>query len=233
VPAVPGFLPSANGLRFVNSWPNEPDIVVAVPGIGNVPIGNASNGLCGGMVFLVRDVFEAHLPPIQDPQPAQGTPLFNYIVKRLFASYDLPRGVLKYFTWMNTPDEDTTIWFVTRRGLGWKTVVEEWPRIQADIDAGHPSPLGVVTVRSANPADLGRNHQILAYGYELDDARNLVLHVYDPNTAPADGDGVFLAMNVRDPTRAMPITHNVAIGDPIRGFFRIPYRYRDPSALEH
>jgi hypothetical protein len=231
VPSVPGFLPSTNGLRFVNAWPDEPVVVVSVPGFGDVKIGNASNGLCGGMVFLVRDVFEAHLPPIQDPQPARGTPLFDYIVQRLIASYHIPDGVLRYFAWMNTPDADSGFWFLTRRGIAWKTVVEQWPSIRADIDVGHPSPLGIVTVRSTNPGDLGRNHQILAYGYELDAAQNLIIHVYDPNTDSANGDGVFLALNVKDPTRATPITHNVAIGDPIRGFFRIPYSFRDPGLL--
>ena len=53
MPDVPGFTPSVNGLRFTNSWPSEPDIVVQVPPLGNVPIGDASNGLCGGMVFTV------------------------------------------------------------------------------------------------------------------------------------------------------------------------------------
>jgi hypothetical protein len=47
---VAGFTPSANGFHFVNSWPSEPDIVVNVPALGNVSIGNASNGLCGGLV---------------------------------------------------------------------------------------------------------------------------------------------------------------------------------------
>ena len=45
-------------------------------------------------------------------------------------------------------------------------------------------PLGPVTVHSTNPLDLGMNHQVLAYGYELDGTA-LTLRVYDPNTDPA------------------------------------------------
>jgi len=56
---VAGFMPSANGFHFINSWPSEPDIVVNVPALGRVAVGDASNGLCGGMVFAVRDFFEA------------------------------------------------------------------------------------------------------------------------------------------------------------------------------
>src|ERR1043165_6353569 len=93
--AVPGFQASVNGLRFTNSWPHEPNIVVKVGPLGSVPIGDASNGLCGGMVYPVIDVFPAGLPPIPDTtNPAHGTPLFNYLVSRLFASFDIPGGVL-------------------------------------------------------------------------------------------------------------------------------------------
>jgi hypothetical protein len=231
MPRVQGFTPSSNGLQFVNSWPDEPAIEVDVPGLGRVGIGNASNGLCGGMVFTVRDVFEAGLPPLRDPRPPQGSPLFSYIVRRLIDSFDVPAGVLKYYEWMTTPDHDVDLWLVTRRGVAWKTVREEWPLIRADLDAGHPSPLGLVTVASANPADLGRNHQVLAYGYDL--VRDvLTLHLYDPNTDPAQGDSTFLRLSVADPAGGAAIQHNVGIADPIRGFFHVEYERADPSGLE-
>src|SRR5262245_3626003 len=100
MPLVPNFLPRSNALPFRNSWPSQPDIVVDVPPFGRVAIGDASNGLCGGMVFTVRDVFEAGQPPLTGPQPYQGQPLFDYIVRRLFDSFNLPGGVLKYMEWM-------------------------------------------------------------------------------------------------------------------------------------
>jgi hypothetical protein len=231
MPAVPNFLPSRNGLRFVNSWPDEPDIEVDVPPFGPLAIGNASNGLCGGMVFTVRDVFEAGSPPLADPRPEEGSPLFDYIVRRLFDSFNLPGGVLKYFEWMNTPDQDTDLWLAIRRGVAWKTIREEWLKVLADIDAGHPSPLGLVTVRSTDPHDLGKNHQVLAYAYTL--IRDLLhLRVYDPNTDIGGSDGVYLSLNLADPTRATPITHNVGIAEPIRGFFHVDYTAADPSSLQ-
>ena len=107
----------------------------------------------------------------------------------------------------------------------------EIPKVRGAIDANTLCALGLIRTYSADPRDLGKNHQVLAYGYELDAAQNLVVRVYDPNTDSANGDGVLLALNVKDPARPTPITHNVAIADPIRGFFRIPYSFRDPSAL--
>ncbi len=230
MPNVPGFTPSRNGLRFVNSWPDEPDIEVDVLGLGKVAIGNASNGLCGGMVFTVRDVFDAGLPPLQDPQPAEGSPLFTYIVRRLIDSFHVPAGVLRYYEWMVTPDQDVELWLVTRRGVAWKTVREEWPRVKADLDGGHPSPLGLVTMASADPAELGKNHQVLAYGYEsIRDT--LTVRLYDPNTDLAHADEAFLRLSVADPSRGAPIEHNVQIAGPIRGFFRVDYARADPSDL--
>ena len=231
--AVPEFKPSANGLHFTNSWPSEPDLVIDAGPLGKIPIGDASNGLCGGMVYTVIDVFRAGLPPIPDTtNPPQSSPLFKYIVARLLASFDVPAGVLTYYAWMTTPDHDTGFWFMTRRGVAWKTIKEEWPKIKADIDGGNLSPLGVVTVYSADPRMLGHNHQVLAYRYEIDDTERLTLHVYDPNTAPSGADDVSLSLDLSNPTKITPITHNVNISSGIRGFFRTNYVFSDPSAIQ-
>lgn len=233
---VPGFTPSVNGLHFINSFPSEPTLSYDLPGIGQISIGDASNGLCGGMVFTVRDVFETPgLAPVADvTQPAPGSPLFRYIVDRLIASFDIPHlGFMKYYEWMLTPDGDSA-WppLITQRGVAWKTIVEEWPgRIQPELDAGRLCSIGLVTVASPNPGDLGRNHQVMAYGYDLDGAGNLALHVYDPNTAPAQADGVTISLSLLDPGHATPIRHNVGIGGPIRGFFRTDYTYANPTGL--
>jgi hypothetical protein len=133
---------------------------------------------------------------------------------------------------MTTPDSDTGFWFMTRRGVAWKTIKEEWPKIKADIDGGNLAPLGVVTVYSADPTMLGHNHQVLAYGYEVDDANRLTLHLYDPNTSSSGADDVRLSLDLSNPTKTSPITHNVNISRAIRGFFRTNYVFSDPSAIE-
>jgi hypothetical protein len=228
---VAGFRPSVNGLQFINSWPSEPDLVVNVPPIGNIPIGDASNGLCGGMAFTVLDVFKAGLPPLLASRPSPDSPLFKYIVRRLFDSFDIPDGVLKYYQWMSTADADLDIWITTVRGVAWLTIMEEWPAIQADLDAGHPSPLGLVTVETRDPTQMGHNHQVLAYGYERT-GDDLQVKIYDPNTDPAQGDGIQMSLNLANPTQKTPITHNISIANPVRGFFRVPYVPSDPSGLE-
>ncbi|HZC73897.1 MAG TPA: hypothetical protein VE442_24630 [Jatrophihabitans sp.] len=227
-----GFRPSVNGLRFTNSWPHEPDVVVDLGPLGKVPIGDASNGLCGGMVYTVMDVFHTGMPPITDTvNPAAGTPLFRYLVDRLLDSFDVPAGVLKYFEWMNTPDHDTGLLFLTRRGIAWHTIKEEWTKIKADIDTGRLSSLGLVTVQSTDPRALGHNHQVLAYAYDIDDANRLTLYLYDPNTRTSAADSVRLSLNLSQPTRTTAITHNVNIARPIRGFFRTHYTFTNPAKV--
>jgi hypothetical protein len=227
---VDGFVASRSGLGFRNHWPDEPDVVVHLPIHGAIKIGHASNGLCGGMVFTVRDLFERREPPFSETDPPPGdSPLFRYIVRRLIDSWNLPNGVLKYYEWMNTPDGDTKLFLLDHRGLAYRTIAEEWPQIKDVIDAGHPAPVGLVTVHSHNPNDLGHCHQVLAHGYDLNDAGLLTLHLYDPNTDAADADTVRLSLSTTSPTRATAIQHNINIGWPVRGFFLVPYGPEDPS----
>jgi hypothetical protein len=209
-------------------------MVISLPVAGNVKVGDASNGLCGGMVYTVRDFYEAKIPMPADPQPAVGTPLYRYIVRRLFDSFNLPGGVVKYYTWMNMPDADQSLLALTRHGIGWHTINEEWPQIRDDIDAGRACPLGLVTVRSINPMDLGRCHQVLAYAYDVE-GPTLTLRLYDPNTdpntVPGAADNCYLSLDISHPSRKVSITHNVGIPHPIRGFFRTAYKPTDPSQL--
>src|SRR6516164_2952590 len=75
---LPQFLPSRNGLHFPNSWPSEPNYTLSLLG-QKVTLGNASNGLCGGMAYTVADLYlKRRLPPPDTVNPAAGTPLFNY-----------------------------------------------------------------------------------------------------------------------------------------------------------
>jgi hypothetical protein len=189
----------------------------------SVPIGDASNGLCGGMAFAARDYFEAdRTPPPESAAPGDG-PLFDYLVDRLFDSFDLPLGPMRYLQLMSPamPDGDSVL---TRFGLAphgraWRTVAQEWPKVRADLDAGHPSPLGLVRIRSTNPIDLKQNHQVLAYGYDLEGTA-LTLRVYDPNWPGRDD--VTFSLDVGAPPRPVLVTPRPP-GPPVFAFFRVGY----------
>jgi hypothetical protein len=215
--AVPNFLPSKHGLHFDNDFPeNTPVISATLPLVGEVDFGDAHGGLCGGMVFAVRDFFEAGIPiPAATAAPEAGTPLFEFLAWRLLASFHLPLGPARYYEWMVLSDDGA-------RGVRALTLAE-WPAIRAQLDAGHPAPLGLVTVQSLDPKDLGECHQVLAYAYDLDeDSGALTLHVYDPNQH--NDDGITLSLNASDPAVAPVYSGDMTV----RGFFLTPYTATSP-----
>ena len=226
--AVAGFEPSTHGWHFGNDF-SGPAVTVPIPGLGKIGLGSAAHGICGGMVFAARDFFEdARAIPADTAPPAQGTPLFGFITGRLLDSFDVPRGVLKYLTWMATPDHDSDTWFGADRGVQTLTIKQEWPAVRAAIDGGHTCPLGLVTVASTNPSDLGANHVVLAHGYDLGDTGDLSVHLYDPNS-PGD-DTVKMTMNIQNPAQPAWIAHNINISRPVRGFMALRYGKHDPPA---
>jgi hypothetical protein len=228
MPAPRSFQPSQDGFEFTNAWPPEPAVVLPTP-FGKINIGNAAAGLCGGMVFAALDYWHTGiLPPATRPAP--GEPLYRYIVRRLVDSWHLPAGAAQYYQWMNLPDGDSGFEVFGRRvvadrGLAWRTIQTQWPQIAADLDHGTPAALGVATVASASPADLGLNHQVLAYGYDAS-ATKVTVRVYDPNSG--QNDGIYIRFDPRAPAKPTTFAHNLDIGHPVRGFFRTAYAPASP-----
>jgi hypothetical protein len=217
------FLPSRDGFAFTNSWPPAPAISMATA-FGEIDIGNAADGLCGGMVFAALDYWYAGVPtPTEQPKPK--TPVYKFLVRRIIDSWHVPVGVAQYFTWMNLPDGDVGFTafghrVIVEHGVSARTVSQQWPLIKADLDHGIPCALGLVTVASRDPSQLGMNHQVLAYGYDIA-GTNVTVHVYDPNSG--QDDTVTVTFDSSHPTKATTFNHTIDIGHPVRGFFRTAY----------
>ncbi|WP_261565154.1 hypothetical protein [Frankia gtarii] len=248
--AVSGFLPGSSAFRFTNSFDAQPLLALRLPGMPmGIGIGDASRGLCGGMIFAVRDLFEAGIavPPDTEP-PRRGTSLYGYLVRRLLASFDLPRGVARYYGLMrgadtyprprpagaSRPGSSRPVRpgsALGRLGVGWRSLADEWPRIRLDLDSGRLAPIGVITVHSADPLQLGLNHQVLAYAYTQVDTA-VTLRVYDPNTPLERADDVTMSFDLAaagGDSGRVRITHSIAIGGrPVRAFFHSRYRWADP-----
>jgi hypothetical protein len=216
--SVPGFLPSSSGFHFPNQFPDVPVRTIPIPLFGDLPIGSAAGGLCGGMAYAVRDMLEAEVAPPPDANPpAPGSPLFNYLVDRLIESFDIPRGIARYFEWMQFPDDDN--WFV--RGVVRRTLDDTLPRVRDDIDHGHLSPLGIVVARSINPSDLRFNHQVLSYAYDIGANGDISISLYDPNRPNDDDARMTIAVGGDRPAISYPG------GPAVRGFFRSEFVARD------
>ena len=228
--SVPGFLPSTSAFHFPNSFPAVPHGTINLLG-NSIPIGDASQGLCGGMAFAARDYFELGVPiPTMTTPPSSG-PVFDHIVLRLYDSFNLllppppppappvvpfitpippfGPGPVSYWWLMDPalPDHETVASNINLapRGRAWVAIVESWPQIRADIDANRLSPIALIEVRSHDPFQMGKNHQVLAYGYELDHT-DLAIRVYDPNFP--DRDDITLSLSIADPQHTTPIMHS-------------------------
>ncbi len=223
--AVPGFLPSTHGFRFANRWPSGPTVTFGPFDPRVIGIGDASTGLCGGMVTTARDLFEAGIamPPDTDP-PANGSPRFRAIVRRQVESLDWLRTPLRFFDLQAfRPDPMTGIFgFLRREPPGVVAIRDEWPRIRNEIGGGHAPILGLIRTSSSSPRDLTRNHQVLAYAYD-EDAGGFRIGIYDPNY-PGRDDVELRVSTSAGPGGAPGVPAlSQSTGEPLLGFFRQAY----------
>lgn len=222
-----GFVPTQHGFHFANRFPPVPDITIPIP-FGKVELGDASKGLCGGMVFTALDHYLSSRPIPPEKTPPTSGVLFDTMVSRLLNSFNLPLGILSYIVLMQPdyPDGETRS---TRRfaphGRAWRTIRVEWPIIKQMLDSGTPCPLGLVRVKTRNLSRLGENHQVLATGYDVcDDV--LTLFIYDPNHA--DRDDLTLSLSLAAPEQATPIKYSAPDRSPVFAFFHVDYKFRSP-----
>ena len=238
-PRSTGFLPDRDGFKFSNHWPNTPYSLPPLKGtVLDYKYGNARNGLCGGMVFAARDYFEEgrSIPAVTTAPVGEQDPLFLYLVDRLFATFSVD-SVSLMLKLMNPlyPDTDENVLGALGLAAGRSSVManEEWPLIRADIEAGRPSPMVLITVKSTLPWDLGKCHQVLAYAYDVH-ADDILLRVYDPNQ-PMNND-VTMRFNIRTVAEPIRVQHNIHASEddgtslrPIYCFARMNYTHRTPT----
>ncbi|MFI6297958.1 hypothetical protein ACIBEJ_40650 [Nonomuraea sp. NPDC050790] len=210
------FRPSLHGFHFNNSWPDGTTLKHLDLGVVSLPIGDATNGLCGGMVYAAMDYFLSNqLAPAQTVAPAgEGVPLFDYFVSRLFDSFDLPDLPLSLLKLMNPayPDTDQGIFEPIGLMSGRSAIMvrDSWPRVKDWIDQGFPRPICLVKTKSLNPADLGQNHQVLVWGYHVS-GTGVTFALYDPNFH--DHDALMMTFD----TSRTDVPVGVGVTDPRQG----------------
>ncbi len=95
---VGDFRPSRHGLHFPNSWPPGPTLRFGPLDPRWLGFGDAAQGLCGGMCFVVGDLWAARvLPPPDRTPPPNGSPRFRRIVHRQVESLDWLRLPLAFW----------------------------------------------------------------------------------------------------------------------------------------
>lgn len=217
---VPGFLPSTHGFRFTNSFPvNTAHVSVRVGNV-DMAIGDAANGLCGGMVYAVRDYFHAGMPiPSHKAGPVSGV-LYDYLVSRLYDSFD-GLGWTEYLRLMSpgcgAGERARTAYFTALHS------------IETNIRNGAPSPIGLVQVNTDDPLQVGNNHQVLVYGFERN-GRRVRLRIYDPNHPGRDDITLSFDTGVTPPIFSYSVPPG---GDGrIYTFFSHQYHQRQPPPAD-
>jgi hypothetical protein len=218
-PAPASFKASVNGFGFANRWPHVAPLRFRLGGPVPVElaIGDAANGLCGGMAFAALDLWFAGVPAPRQPEPPiEGTPEFRYLVRRQLDSFELGLGPARFYL-LGAP-------WRSAESRAAEVLRRELPRIRRELEAGRPVALGLVHAVSANPATLIQDHQVVAWALEAGpDPDTLSLRIYDPNL-PGD-DTVRLVVG-RDPAGGLALRYSG--GPPVVAFFQQGYRPRDP-----
>ncbi len=199
--AVPDFLPSTDGLRFANSFPSGPTVKIGPLDPSKIGIGDASAGLCGGMVVYVSERFAAGRPtPTESEPPANGSPLFRALVRNQLRSLD----------WFVTPLRFWRLAAMDPARAARRSRDRELPRIRAAIDGGRLVRVGLVRHHGFNPMELSKDHQVLAHAYEVD-GDVATVRIYDPNWPGRDD--VTLSMDAAGCRQST--------GEPLSALFRI------------
>ncbi|HEX2755242.1 MAG TPA: hypothetical protein VHM48_07245 [Candidatus Limnocylindrales bacterium] len=216
---VPEFRPSTHGFHFANAWPPGPTVRFGPLDPRIVGVGDASTGLCGGMVYTIADLYAAGIPvpPDREP-PANGSPRFASIVRRQVQSLAFLTVPLRFWLRMALGSS-------FGRDRARSTFDREWPKARAWLDAGRLLPIGLIRVASTNPRNLTKNHQVIAWGY-AEDGRGVTLRIYDPNWP--DRDDVAITIHLDNALRPGGLSQ--ATGESLLGWFVLPYSPADPRA---
>ncbi len=227
--SIPGFLPSQNGLHFANRFPGVAPIQVRLGPLGTIGIGNAAAGLCGGMAYVVCDLWVAgEAPPPETTPPLPGSRRFRALVRRQVESLGQLRVPLRFYDLQAfRPDRpDAVARLLGRRTRTAEVVKIEWPKVRAELDAGRPAPIGLVRAVGPEPWFVPLHHQAVAFGYEIVDDR-LALRIYDPNHPDQDDIEVRFRLGIE---RHGPGTMLQTTGEPVHAFWLLPYRAEPATA---
>ena len=214
------FVPALNGFGFANRWPHVAPLRFRVGGPLPVElaIGDAANGLCGGMAFAALDLWFAGVPmPAPAETPADGSPAFRYIVRRQLDSFELGLAPARFYL-LGAP-------WRSAASRAAEVIRRELPRIRRELAAGRPVAMGLVRSVSANPATLIQDHQVVACSVDAGPVPgSLALRIYDPNLP---GDDTVRLIVGQDPSGGLSLAYSG--GPPVVAFFRQGYRPHDPG----
>lgn len=183
-------------------------------------------GLCGGMAFAALDYFHSGIATPrgtdENDQPPPGSPLRTYLGDRLIQSWE-PNG-LTFLEWIARLVLVPPRWPFNGgpRALRDRTR-DAWSALRGKLDAGVPTPLGLV----GEATDPFQDHQVVAYDYAQTSERAGTIFVYDMN-CPGAGRTIEIDLG---PDVLWSRESCPRPGNALRGFFCEQYQARTPPNL--
>jgi hypothetical protein len=213
------FDPDTHGWQFENDKRN----VCAAPTCKNENwVGKVGSvlefhwALCGGMSLSALRRF------------IEGTPIVPY--SAYLKDHELVPAQLEMVTnywdafilWQARPDESDRTDVHSMR----YATKKEWPGIKKAIDSGAPIMLGLIRVgETNNPANVGGNHVVLAYGYKYYSIpEDVQIIIYDPNYPRKEPTIDFHV-------GSGPLNIKQSTGDPVRGLFYMSLGSAPPQSI--
>lgn len=134
-------------------------------------------GLCGGMSAGALHRYQTRcVVPSTNRIPKDGTPLFKELFQRQLDTLPVDM-VTTIYDWQRSPDLPHAH---TPNSIRYRQKAQ-WRVLKAQLDEGVPTIL-VLVRQEGYLADISKNHQVLAIGYEFNPTtRDLKVEVYDPN----------------------------------------------------
>ena len=118
-----------------------------------ISVGDAANGLCGGMAFVTADHHNAGAPIWADSEPpTEGSDHFKALVRRQLDSFDFGLLPARFYLMQAFRNDEANSWssILHVDGRAARTARDEWPTVQARLDAGLPG--GAVALARAQRA---------------------------------------------------------------------------------
>jgi len=134
------------------------------------------SGLCSGMCFAALDRYYKIEPPPEDTTAPNSGDLFEELVRRNHNALKWGATIAK--TLLYQIAFDTGKGNIDELTIGYKTQIDEWPKIKKKIKDGIPAPMVLIT--SSNPIKVTKNHAVLAIGYKVEGDK-VKIYAYDPN----------------------------------------------------
>jgi hypothetical protein len=208
------FKAQEQGFKFINRFELPFPSTIPLPIFGQVDLKSIVYGLCGGMCFAALDYFNAQklVPPYDRPEELP----FDYELYLWDRQIDsmIPLTIPTVIEWMLLDDLDVAT----------RCARFEVPKLRRSLDQGNPAVLALIRARHLeSPTE---NHQVLATGYDFDEAgKQMKIYLYEPNHP---GAVPTIDLSVARPSQGIQISQST--GEPLRGFFVIQYRFHEPPA---